>query len=120
MDKMTSGIIYTIKQKGYSHEEVAKFMHYYTDTPVEYYTDEMIDHLMEKILIEATRYNEKPASIISEYFYWRHSPWNYSDFEAICAALSNIQVRQEDFETGELKYINGFWPIEDFDEIFYK
>lgn len=118
MDKMTSGIIYTIKQKGSSREEVAKFMHYYTDTPIEYYTIKMIDNLMEKALVEAVRYNEKPASIVNEYFYWRREPWNYSNFEAICAALSAVQVREVNPETGKLEYINGFKPIEDFDNYF--
>lgn len=120
MDKMTSGIIYTIKQKGCSREEVAKFMHYYTDTPIDYYTDEIIDNLMERTITEAIRYNEKPASIIYEYFYWRREPWCYSDFEAICAALSSIQVKEINPKTGDLEYINGFRPIETFDGYFLK
>lgn len=115
MDKMTCGIIYTIKNKGHSREEIANFMHSYTDTPVEYYTDKIIDNLMEKTLTEAIRDNEKPATIISDYFYWRHSPWNYSDFDAICAALTLIQVRRTNLKTGELEYINGFYPLENFD-----
>jgi len=109
---MYQGIIYTIKNKGYSREEVVKFMHYYTDTPIEYYTDKMVDNLMEKTLVEAIRNNEHPASVINEYFYWRHEPWNYSDFDAICAALTLLQVKRINFETGEYEYINGFSPWE--------
>ena len=116
MDKMTSGIIYTIKKYGHSREEVAKFMHSYTDTPVDYYTDNIIDSIMEKTMVEAVRSNEKPASIVYDYFYWRHDPWNYSNFDAICAALANIQVKRENLDTGEYRYINGFWPWEDFDD----
>ena len=118
MDKMTCGIIYTVKNKGYSREEIAKFMHYYTDTPIEYYSDAIIDNLMERTLVEATRSNKNPASIINEYFYWRRKPWCYSDFEAICAALCTIQVKETNPETGELEYINGFRPIENFDNYF--
>ena len=120
MDKMTSGIIYTIKNKGYSREEIAKFMHLYTDTPVDYYTDSMIDSIMEKTMVEAVRSNEKPASIVYDYFYWRNDPWNYSNFDAICAALSNIQVRKENLITGMLEYINGFYPMEDFNNKYFE
>lgn len=119
MDKIFSGIIYVIKKCGHSREEVAKFMHYYTDTPIEYYTDAVIDNLMERTIIEAIRDNERPAAIAHDYFYWRHEPWCYSDFDAICAALTCIQVRRENFDTGEYEYINGFWPQEDFEnEVF--
>jgi len=116
MDKMTSGIIYVIKEYGHSREEVAKFMHYYTDTPIEYYTNAIIDNLMERTIVEAIRDNERPASIANDYFYWRHEPWNYSNFDAICAALTNIQVRRVNFDTGKNEYINGFWPREDFND----
>ena len=114
MNKMTSGIIYTINNRGYSREEIAKFMHAYTDTPSEYYNDSIIDSLVERTLIEAVRDNEHPASIVNDFFYWRHDPWNYSDFEAMCVALSNIQVKRENSETNKYEYINGFWPMEDF------
>ena len=119
MDKMTSGIIYVIKRYGHSREEVAKFMHYYTDTPIEYYTDAIIDNLMERTIVEAIRDNEQPATVANDYFYWSREPWHYSNFDAICAALTNIQVRRINFDTGKYEYINGFWPQEDFEnEVF--
>ena len=118
MNKMFSGIIYVIKKYGHSREEVAKFMHYYTDTPIEYYTDAIIDNLMERTIVEAIRDNERPATIANDYFYWRSGLWHYSNFDAICAALCAIQVKETNPETGELEYINGFQPIEKFDNYF--
>lgn len=116
MERVYVGIIYTIKQKGYSYDPIRKFMHKYTDTPVEYYTDSIIDHLVETSLIAAVHDNEHPASILIDYFSWKHEPWNYSEFEAMCAALSNIQVRRENYNTGKLEYINGFCEMEDFND----
>lgn len=116
MEKMYVGIIYTIKQKGYSREEIAKFMHKYTDTPLEYYTDSLIDHIVETTFIEAIRDNEHPVSIVRDYFQCKQSPWDYGEFEAMCAALSDIQVRRENYDTCKLEYINGFCELEEFND----
>ena len=74
----------------------------------------MIDRLLEQCIIEAITNNKYPASIIRDYFDLLNSPWNYSHFEAMCGALSNIQVRNKNPETNEWEFINGFMPLEDF------
>ncbi len=114
MDKMYMGIIYTIKREGYSRDAIRYYMNKITCTPITYYSNAMIDDLLEKTMIEAVSCNKYPSSIIYDYFFWKHSPYNYSDFEAICAALSNIQVRCENPLTKELEYINGFESMEGF------
>ena len=108
MDKMYQGIIYTIKREGHSREAIADFMHNFTDTPKEYYTNYIINQLLEQTMSAAVRENQYPSSILYEYFNWKHEPWNYDEFNAMCAALSSIQVREKDAETGKYNYINGF------------
>ena len=111
IDKMYQGIIWIIKNKGYSREAIIDFMHEYTNTPKEYYTDYIFSQIMEQTMIEAVRYALYPSSIISDYFCWKKDPWNYNEFEAICAALGNIKVREKDIETGDYYYINGFSEV---------
>lgn len=114
MEKLSMGIIYTIKRNGYSREAIKEFLHSFTDTPINYYTDEILDSIMERTMVAAVRDNEHPQAIVSDFFYWQHYPWNYSKFDAICAALGNIQVRRENYSTEKLEYINGFMPLEGF------
>ena len=111
IDKMYQGIIRTIKNKGYSREAIVDFMHKYTDAPKECYTDYIINQIVEQTMIEIVRYNYYPSSILSEYFSWMKAPWNYSHFEAMCAAISAVQVREKDIETGDYYYINGFSEV---------
>ena len=115
MEKLSMGIIYTIKREGYSREAIKKFLHSFTDTPIDYYTDEILDGIMERTMVAAVRDNEHPQAIVNEFFHWQHYPWNYSKFDAICAALGNIQVRRENYETEELQYINGFAAMKEFE-----
>ena len=115
MEKLFMGIIYTIKRKGYSREAIKEFLHNFTDTPIEYYTDAILDSIMEKTMVEAARYNEHPYTIISDFFHWQHYPWNYSKFDAICVALNNIQIRRENYNTEKSEYINGFTEMKEFE-----
>lgn len=108
---MYQGIVWTIKNKGYSREAIIDFMHNYTNTPKEHYSDYLIDQIVEHTMIEAVRYNLHPSSILYDYFYWMKGIWNYSHFKAMCAALGAIQVREKDTETGNYHYINGFSEV---------
>jgi len=120
LDKMYQGIIWIIKNKGKSREAIIDFMHNYTDAPKEYYTDVIINHILEQTMIEATRENTYPASILSQYFYCMKEPWNYSHFEAMCAALEILQVREKDAKTGDYHYINGFSEVmEEFENDYH-
>ena len=111
MDKMCQGIIWTIKHYGHSHEALINFLHNYTDTPKEYYNNGIIDQIMEHTMLEAVRYNRNPVSILFDYFNWMKDPWNYSHFDAMCAALSNIQICERIKDTDNYSYINGFTSV---------
>lgn len=113
MDKMYQGIIYTVKHCGHSREAIIDFLHRYTSTPKEYYTNSIIDRIMEQTMLEAVRYNLNPVSILFEYFSWMKDPWNYSHFDAMCAALGSIQVRERIKDTDNYSYINGFTSVID-------
>ena len=113
MEKMYQGIIWVIKNYGHSREVIINFLHKYTSTPKEYYTNGIIDQIMEHTMLEAVRYNLNPVSILFEYFSWMKDPWNYSHFEAMCAALGSIQVRERIKDTDNYCYINGFTSIMD-------
>ena len=113
MEKMYQGIIWIIKNYGHSREVIINFLHKYTSTPKEYYTNGIIDQIIEHAMLEAVRYNLNPVSILFDYFSWMKDPWNYSHFDAMCAALSNIQVRERIKDTDNYCYINGFTSIMD-------
>ena len=111
MDKMYQGIIWVIKNYGHSREAIINFLHKYTSTPKEYYTNGIIDQIIEHTMLEAVRYNLNPVSILFDYFSWMKDPWNYSHFDAMCAALSNIQVCERIKDTDNYCYINGFTSV---------
>lgn len=111
IDKMYQGIVWTIKHNEYSYEAIVDFMHKYTDTPKEYYNEDIINRIVEQTMLEAIRYNLYLVSILSDYFCWMKQPWNYSHFEAMCAAIGAVQVREKDIVTGDYYYINGFSEV---------
>ena len=113
MEKMYQGIIWVIKNYGHSREIIINFLHKYTSTPKEYYTNGIIDQIMEHTMLEAVRYNLNPVSILFDYFSWMKDPWNYSHFDAMCAALSNIPVCERIKDTDNYCYINGFTSVID-------
>lgn len=114
MDKIYMGIIYTIKQKGYSYDEIAKFLHQFTDTPIEYYTPEILTTILQNTMLAAIQDNEHPVSIVRNYFDCKHYPWNYTEWQAMCAAVGAIEVRHKNLITNEYEFINGFKPMEGF------
>lgn len=114
MEKLYIGVIYTLKQKGYSQEEVAKFLHKFTDTPIEYYTPEILMTVLQNTMLAAIQENSHPASIVREYFMYKQFPWDYDEWQAICAAISSIEVRHKNSETNKYEFINGFGPMEGF------
>ena len=111
---MSIGVIYAAKiGKGNTYrEKVANFMSKYTDTPVNHYGKYELDRIMVNAFSELLNCAEHPGAIFYEYFAWVHqSATNYDDFDAMCAASSNVQVIEKDKITGEYKYINGFWEF---------
>lgn len=114
LSEMSIGVIYAAKiGKGNTYrEKVANFMSKYTDTPVNYYGKYELDRIMVNAFAELLNCAEHPGAIFYEYFAWIHqSATNYDDFDAMCTALSNVQVKEKDKITGEYKYINGFWAF---------
>lgn len=114
MSKRTIGAIYSIKQNegATNYEKLAKFMSKYTDTPIEHYNSNNLTTIMSQVFAELFDYVKYPSGLFFEYFRWKQAPWNYSDFDAMCAALSTVQVREKDGFTDEYKYINGFWEFD--------
>jgi hypothetical protein len=114
LSERSVGIIYAIKVRHCNsyREEVANFMSKYTNTPVEYYHRWMLDRIIVNTFSELLDYVEHPSSVFRDYYTWAYqSPLNYDNFDAMCAALSNVQVKEKDAATGEYEYINGFWDF---------
>lgn len=111
MDKMSCGIIYAIKlnPEGNRYKSIATFMSKYTDTPVEYYTNKLLETALSSAIADLLDNLKHPSSFWFSYWRWKQWPWGMTDFEAICAALSEVAVKD-----GNGTYINGFMPLEDF------
>ena len=111
MSKMNCGIIYAVKQNLFNDrfKSIAAFMNIYTDTPIDYYTPDILEHLLSNAIAELLENLEHPSSFWFEYRHWKKEPWNMSDFDAMCAALAAIPVKNNEL------YINGFRPIEEFE-----
>lgn len=110
MDKMNCGVIYAVKMnvKGNYYESIASFMSKYTNTPVEYYTNAILETILSNAIADLLNNLIHPSAFWFEYWRLKQYPWEMNDFEAICAAMANIQVRDTN------NYINGFQPIEEF------
>lgn len=111
MDKMNCGVIYAVKMniKGDHYDSIASFMSKYTDTPINCYTHSILETILSRAVAELLDNLEYPSSFWFEYWHFKQSPWNRTDFGAICAAMSTIQIKKDG------KYINGFRPFEEFD-----
>lgn len=110
MDKMNCGVIYAVKMniKGNYYDSIASFMSQYTDTPINHYTHPVLETILSRAIAELLENLEHPSSFWFEYWHFKQSPWSKTDFEAICAALSAIPVKNKN------NYINGFRPFEEF------
>ena len=109
MDKMNCGIIYAIKLNpaGNWYDSIASFMSKYTDTPITHYSHPILETILSNAIADLLNNLKYPSSFWYEY--WRCKKiWGYSDFDAICATMANIQVKENN------DYINGFQPIEEF------
>lgn len=114
LSEMSIGIIYAVKAgRGDTYrEKVINFMSKYTNTPVEHYNRWALDRIIVNTFSELLDCVEHPSSVFHDYYTWAYqSPVNYDNFDAMCAALSNVQVREKDEATEEYKYINGFWEF---------
>lgn len=112
MDKMNCGIIYAVKLNncGDYYDSIAAFMSKYTDTPVKHYTKSILETILSRAIAELLENLNHPSSFWFEYWHFKQAPWNRTDFEAICAALSTIAVKDEDGN-----YINGFRSLDEFE-----
>lgn len=113
MDKMYAGVLYAVKQN-HQHDYMSSIVHFmskYTGTPKEYYTAPMIQRILIQSIAAMLNEMEYPSGYFVSFMQWKEYPWNYSDFEAMCAALTEVPVKAK---TGE--YINGFIPLEGFDD----
>ena len=111
MDKMNCGIIYAVKLNldGDRYKSIATFMSKYTDTPIEHYTNSILETILSNAIADLLENLKHPSSFWFSYWRWKQWPWEMNDFEAICAALSEVAVKDENGN-----YINGFMPMEDF------
>ena len=111
MSKMDCGIIYAVKLNLCNdiYKSIATFMHLYTDTPIDYYTNAMLEDLLSNAIAQLLENLNHPSAFWFEYRHWKKKPWNMSDFDAMCAALAAIPVKNNN------DYINGFRPLEEFE-----
>lgn len=113
MEKMYVGVLYAVKQNKQHNRmnSIIHFMSNYTGTPKEQYTVTMIERILYNSVAAMLNEMEYPGGYFLSFMQWKEYPWNYSDFEAMCAALAEVPVKTK---TGE--YINGFIPLEEFDD----
>ena len=111
MDRMSCGVIYAIKlnPEGDRYKSIATFMSKYTDTPIEYYTNKLLETALSYAVADLLDNLKYPSSFWFKYWQWKQYPWNMNDFDAICAALAETAVKDENGN-----YINGFMSLEDF------
>ena len=117
MDKMYVGVIYAAKaNRRYNHfKSIADFMSDYTGTPVECYTPVTIKRIVVKAFGQLLNEIKNPGALFESYMRWKEYPWDLNDLEAMCAALSEVQVREPiNSEKTQYKYINGFCEVEGF------
>lgn len=109
MDKMNCGIIYAVKlnKENDRHKSIASFLSKYTDAPVEYYSNKMLENALARAIADLLNHMDYPSSFWHEYWHLKQDPWNMNDFDAMCAALAIVQVRNDK------EYMNGFSPIEE-------
>lgn len=114
ISRMNCGVIYAIKQnrEGDYAKSVIQFMSKYTDTPIEYYSDKAVESIVINAVAEMMEKMEHSSVYFCSYMRWQDYPWNMSCFEALCAALSEVMV----YDTKNKKYVNGFRPLEEYDE----
>ena len=112
MSEKSCGIIYAVKmnKENDRYKSIATFMSKYTDTPINYYTPNILENILVDAISDLLNHMKYPSSFWHEYWSLKQEPWNMNDFEAICAALSTVAVMD-----GKDNYINGFIPIEEFE-----
>ena len=112
MDKMNCGVIYAVKlnPKGDHYQSIAAFMSKYTDTPIDHYNKSIITTRLVCALADLIENMEHPCGIWFEFWHYRQDPWSMDDFNAMCASLATVAVKDENGN-----YINGFRPIEEFE-----
>lgn len=108
---MNCGIIYAVKLnlEGDRYKSIATFMSKYTDTPIQHYTNTILETILSNAIADLLEDLQHPSSFWFNYWRWKQYPWEMKDFEAICAALTEIAVKDK-----EGNYINGFKPLEGF------
>ena len=115
MSKMSCGIIYSVKRiKGATnYDKISHFLSKYTDTPIEHYNLEIIQNALIRAIGELLNCMQYPSSFWADYNRLKNFPWSMNDFEAMCCAASNVQVKEKN-QDNSYNYINGFSPVEDF------
>jgi len=114
MEKINCGVIYAVKmnQAGNWYDSIASFMSKYTDTPITHYSHSMLETILSRAIADLLDNLKRPSSFWFEY--WRcKKVWDYSDFDAMCASLATVQVKDLQSD-GAYIYINGFRPFEEF------
>lgn len=111
MSKMNCGIIYAVKwnKQNDLYKNIASFMSNYTATPIEYYTPAILENILVNAISDLLDHMEHPSVFWHEYWRYKQFPWEMTDFEAMCAVLNTISVKDDE------TYINGFRPMEEND-----
>lgn len=119
MSKKTVGIIYAIKRGNSSRlQNVISFMSQFTNTPPEHYNIENLTIIVKQAFMELLDHVEHPSALFSEFFRYEQAPWKMSDFDAMCAAIDETQVKRLNYDTNEYEYINGFRKVEEYDSYY--
>lgn len=123
MEDIELGIIYALKRG----EDVIDFLSEYTGTPKEHYSEKKIYEFLTSVFKGYIENADSPRLALYDFFSSLHvtNPFLGNQEEqkivrkyvtkGIITALQSAQVREQDKETGEWKYINGFRPLSEND-----
>ena len=123
MEDIELGIIYALKRG----ENVINFLSEYTGTPKEHYSEKKIYEFLTSVFKGYIENADSPRLALYDFFSSLHvtNPFLGNQEEqkivrkyvtkGIITALQSAQVREQDKETGEWKYINGFRPLSEND-----
>lgn len=112
LDKLSVGIIYTIKKSNGNKNAIIDYLCKETWSAREVYTDKVLLQCLRNAWCDLLDKVKYPSSLMREYYHMCDYPWNKDELEALISCLATVQVCEKN-EDNTYKYINGFYELED-------
>ena len=114
MKDVTNGLIYAIKRSGKPwNQAVAKYMSNYSGSPIEEYTETVINLILKQAFVDYIETCDDPEREVSDLLDFIQCDGSHSLGYYLAMVLGNTQVRDGD------RFVNGFSECkEDYSEDF--